>query len=39
MRGLLDMHYGVYAARKGGLTRSMTFNALPLDQMITYLAR
>ena len=39
MRGLLDMHYGVYAARKGGLTRSMTFNALALEQMIEYLAK
>ena len=39
MRGLLDMHYGIYAARKGGLTRSMTFNALPLDAMIQYLVK
>ncbi len=39
MRGLLDMHFGIYVARKGGLTRSMTFNALPLDEMIRYLAK
>lgn len=39
MRGLLDMHYGIYAARKGGLTRSMTFNALSLEEMIQYLAK
>lgn len=38
MRGLLDMHYGVYAARKGGLTRSMTFNALTLDELNRYLS-
>lgn len=39
MRGLLDMHYGIYAARKGGLTRSMTFNALPLEAIIQYLTK
>ncbi|MEZ0486208.1 helix-hairpin-helix domain-containing protein [Fibrella aquatica] len=39
MRGLLDMHYGVNAARKGGLIQSMTFNALPLNQIIEYLAK
>ncbi|RZM07601.1 MAG: DNA polymerase/3'-5' exonuclease PolX, partial [Pedobacter sp.] len=39
MRGLHDMHYGVYAARKGGLTRSMTFNAFTLDQMNQYLKK
>lgn len=37
MRGLLDMHYGVYAARKGGLTKAMTFNAMGLDEVMTYL--
>ncbi|MBO0950762.1 helix-hairpin-helix domain-containing protein [Fibrella forsythiae] len=39
MRGLHDMQYGVYAARKGGLTRSMTFNAFTLDQMNQYVAK
>ncbi|MEZ0539614.1 helix-hairpin-helix domain-containing protein [Fibrella arboris] len=39
MRGLLDMHYGIYAARKGGLTRSMTFNSLPVEAVINYLKR
>jgi len=37
LAGLLDMHYGVDVARKGGLTAEMTFNALPLDEMATYL--
>jgi DNA polymerase (family 10) len=31
--GLLDMHYGVYAARKGGLTKEHTFNALTLEEI------
>ncbi|GAB3769153.1 DNA polymerase/3'-5' exonuclease PolX [Spirosoma horti] len=35
--GLLDMHYGVAIGRKGGLTKAMTFNALTLDEMSTYL--
>ena len=35
--GLLDMHYGVAIGRKGGLTKAMTFNALTLDEMATYL--
>ncbi|GAB3756047.1 helix-hairpin-helix domain-containing protein [Spirosoma pomorum] len=36
--GLLDMHYGVAIGRKGGLTKAMTFNALTLSEMSTYLA-
>jgi len=39
MRGLLDMHYGVYAARKGGLTKAMTFNALSLESVIDYVSK
>ncbi|WP_375446682.1 helix-hairpin-helix domain-containing protein [uncultured Fibrella sp.] len=39
MRGLLDMHYGIYAARKGGLIRSMTFNVLSLEEITQYLAK
>ena len=35
--GLLDMHYGVAVARKGGLTKAMTFNALTLAEMTEYL--
>ena len=37
LAGLLDMHYGVDVARKGGLTAEMTFNALPLEKMQAYL--
>ncbi|MCF0070985.1 PHP domain-containing protein [Dyadobacter sp. CY261] len=35
--GYLDMHYGVANARKGGLTKDMTFNALDLGQIEDYL--
>ena len=35
--GLLDMHYGVAIGRKGGLTKSMTFNALTMSEMDAYL--
>lgn len=31
--GLLDMHYGIYAARKGGLTKANTFNVLSLEEI------
>ena len=34
--GYHDMHYGVQVARKGGLTKEMTFNAWPLEKVITY---
>lgn len=37
--GFQDMHYGVAVARKGGLTRDMTFNALGLAEMLGYLAK
>jgi DNA polymerase (family 10) len=37
--GYFDMHYGVSVARKGGLTKTMTFNALTLKEMETYLAK
>ena len=36
--GYFDMHYGVAIGRKGGLTKSMTFNALSLEEMDKYLA-
>jgi len=37
--GLLDMHYGLKVARKGHLTKEMTFNAMNLDQMLKYLGK
>jgi DNA polymerase (family 10) len=33
MEGYHDMHYGTLAARKGGLTKQMTFNALSLEEI------
>ena len=39
MNGYHDMHYGVATARKGGLTKKMTFNALSLVEMEAYLSR
>ena len=33
MEGYHDMHYGTLAARKGGLTKQMTFNALTLEEI------
>jgi len=37
--GYYDMHYGVAVARKGGLTKEMTFNAFWLSDMETYLRK
>jgi len=37
MVGYLDMHFGVCVGRKGGLTKEMTFNALPLNEVKGYL--
>lgn len=37
--GLLNLHYGVDVARKGGLTREMTFNALGRDEISAYFAQ
>jgi DNA polymerase (family 10) len=34
--GYHDMIYGVHVARKGGLTKHMTFNALPLEAVEKY---
>jgi len=34
--GLLDMHYGVYVARKGGLTKEKCLNAFSLAEITTY---
>lgn len=35
--GYYDMHYGVAVARKGGLTKEMTFNAFSLNEIEEYL--
>ncbi|MCF0059261.1 helix-hairpin-helix domain-containing protein [Dyadobacter sp. CY356] len=35
--GYYDMHYGVAVARKGGLTKEMTFNAFTLNEIEEYL--
>ncbi|MBE9462317.1 helix-hairpin-helix domain-containing protein [Dyadobacter subterraneus] len=35
--GYYDMHYGVAVARKGGLTKEMTFNAFSLTEIEEYL--
>ncbi len=35
--GFMDMHYGVGAARKGGLITEMTFNALSLKEIESFL--
>ncbi|MFN4145224.1 MAG: helix-hairpin-helix domain-containing protein [Runella sp.] len=37
--GYFDMHYGLRVARKGGLIKSMTFNALSLQAMEDYLTK
>ena len=37
--GYYDMHYGIGVARKGGLTKAMTFNALTLVEMEAYLTK
>lgn len=34
--GLLDMHYGVYVGRKGGLSADKCLNAYSLDQITSY---
>lgn len=38
LAGLLDMRYGVDVARKGGLTKNMTFNAMTINEMTVYLS-
>lgn len=37
IEGFLDMHYGVAVARKAGLTKDMTFNAMSLEKIQEYL--
>ncbi len=34
--GLLDMHYGVFVGRKGGLTKEQCLNAFSLDEISQY---
>lgn len=34
--GFSDMHFGVCAARKGGLTKEMTFNSMSLEKITKY---
>jgi DNA polymerase (family X) len=36
MEGYDDMYYGLLAARKGGLTAGMTFNALNAEEIGEY---
>lgn len=36
--GLLDMHYGIHVARKGGLTKEKCFNSLSREEITTYFA-
>ena len=39
IEGYYDMHYGVCAARKGGLPADMTFNALGLEKIEKYFTK
>lgn len=39
IEGFHDMHYGVLAARKGGLPKAMCFNALSLQEMEQWLSK
>jgi len=34
-----DMYYGVCTARKGGLTKNMTFNTLPVEDVATHFVK
>jgi len=36
MQGYLDMVYGIHIARKGGLTKKLTFNALDREEIEKY---
>lgn len=38
MSGYLDMIYGIHIAKKGGLTKQMTFNALGVNDVENYFA-
>jgi DNA polymerase (family X) len=39
MAGFQDMHFGLSNARKGGLVKSMTFNALTLSEIEAFLLK
>jgi len=39
IEGIKDIKYGVYAARKGGMLRSQTLNALPVDEFSKFLEK
>jgi DNA polymerase (family 10) len=39
LEGIHDIHYGVLAARKGGLTKAFLFNSLTLSEMEAYLLK
>jgi len=39
IEGFLDMNYGVAVARKAGLTKDMTFNAMSLKEIEEYLIK
>jgi DNA polymerase (family 10) len=39
IEGFQDMHFGVAVARKAGLTKDMTFNAMSLNKMEEYLKK
>jgi DNA polymerase (family X) len=39
IEGFQDMHFGVAVARKAGLTKDMTFNAMSLDKIEEYLKK
>lgn len=39
LEGYLDMKFGTYVARKGGLTKQFTFNTLTLEEVESYLKK
>jgi DNA polymerase (family 10) len=39
VEGFLDMHFGIAVARKAGLTKDMTFNAMSLEKIEEYLKK
>jgi DNA polymerase (family 10) len=39
VEGIHDIHYGILAARKGGLTKEFLFNAMHAAEMDVYLRK
>jgi DNA polymerase (family 10) len=39
IEGLKDMEYGVRVGRKGGLLKSLTLNALPLNDILKFFSK